>query len=128
MFEDATFKNYKIEENNTTIGVLGVNEELIKNGPFYKPFVREKMDKQITKIGIRNYDALNNHIITSMNDYYNRLMSASGTERKNMLNIYNRMYGMWKELHNYKKSNNLVEMDKTYDLFSYELYVLGYTN
>lgn len=128
MFIDETFKKYKIEENNTSLGILEVNEELVKNGPFYKPFAREKNDLQITKIGVRDYGALNKFIITSMNDYYARLMNASGIDRKTMLNAYNRMYGMWRELHNYKKSNNLVEMDTTYDLFSYELYVLGYTN
>ena len=62
-----------------------------------------------------------------MKDYYEKMMSASTNSEKNrMLTTYTHLYEMWKELYNAKKSNNIVEKDKMYDLFSYELYVLGY--
>jgi hypothetical protein len=43
-----------------------------------------------------------------------------------MLGVYKRLYSMWQDIHNYKINNNLKELDNTYDLLTYELYVLGY--
>ena len=126
MFIDTTFKKYKIDENNIAIGELEINPVIIEKCEFSYPFIRENIRKIITKIGNRDYEKLNKYIIDSMNEYFNRLNNASASEKKRMLVTYNRLYDMWKELHNYKKNNNLVEMDKVYDLFSYELYVLGY--
>ena len=128
MFVDAAFKKYKIDENDKSIGVIEANANLLKTNTFLKPLIRESRYKRIIKIGNRNYEVLNSYIIHSMNDYYNRLMVSSKSERPMMYNTYNRLYEMWKDLHSFKKENNLVEMDRTYDLFSYELYVLGYTN
>ena len=93
------------------------------------PFIRETDFKRVTKIGDRNYEKLNAYIIRCMKDYYERLMSSSSiSERSMMQKTYEHLYEMWNDLHNFKRNNNLVEMDKTYDLFSYELYVLGYTD
>ena len=128
MFVDATFKKYKIDENDISIGVVEANNELLRTNAFVRPFIREKGYKMVTKIGNRNYEVLNNYIINSMKDYYNRLVNSSKSERNRMSETYKHLYEMWTDLHNYKKNNNLVEMDKTYDLFSYELYVLGYTS
>ena len=55
-------------------------------------------------------------------------MNATETDRNGMLKTYQHLYNMWQELHNFKVSKNLKEIDKMYDLFSYELYVLGYIN
>ncbi len=127
MFTDTSFKKYTISEKEKLVGKLEINNELLISSKFLFPFVRENTSKMVIKIGDRNYEKLNNYIITSMKDYYNRLMnSESNSERKMMLTTYNHLYDMWKELYNLKKSNNIVEMDKAYDLFSYELYVLGY--
>ena len=128
MFVDAAFKKYKIDENDISIGVIEANNAILRTTEFLRPFIRENGYKRIMKIGNRNYEALNVYIINCMNDYYNRLMNATKSERSMMYNTYNRLYDMWKDLHNFKKENNLVEMDRTYDLFSYELYVLGNTN
>ncbi len=128
MFVDEAFKKYKIAENDASVGTLEVNHNLLANSVFIRPFIREKNYKMITKIGNRDYEVLNKYIISSLNNYYIRLQKATKSEYKRMFNTYNRLYDMWKDLHNFKKENNLVEMDKTYDLFSYELYVLGYTN
>lgn len=128
MFVDTEFKKYKIDENDVSIGVVEANNDLVRTNAFIRPFIRETGYKMVTKIGNRNYEVLNAYIINSMKDYYNRLVNSSKSERNRMRETYNHLYEMWTDLHNYKKSNNLVEMDKTYDLFSYELYVLGYTN
>ena len=128
MFVDAAFKKYKIDENDTSIGVIEANLELLRKADFIRPCIRENGYKTITKIGNRNYEKLNAYIVSCMKDYYNRLLNANKSNKDRINNTYNRLYEMWVELHEYKKENNLVEMDKVYDLFSYELYVLGYTN
>ncbi len=128
MFIDETLKKYKVDEKELSIGDIEVNTEIIKGTKFLRPFIRNKEKQTVIKIGSRNYEVLNAYIIQAMNDYYNRLINADENQRNMMSQTYNRLYEMWKELHNFKKSNNLVEMDKVYDLFTYELYVLGYEN
>lgn len=128
MFTDATLKKYNISEKNKFIGKLEVNDNLLLTEKFIHPLIREMGIKKVTKIGDRNYEKLNQYIINCLKDYYARLMNTTSTsERNRMLATYNHLYDMWRDLHNHKKGNNIVEMDKTYDLFSYELYVLGYT-
>lgn len=128
MFTDTSFHKFSIDEENKQIGKIEVNEELIKNNHFIRPFIRKNEKRTITKYGNRNYEELDQYIIACLNEYYNRLLAAPIEERNKMLAIYNRLYGMWQELHNYKISKNLEEMDKMYDIFSYELYLLGYIN
>ena len=128
MFADTTFKKFTIAEKDKLVGRLEINDNLIANNKFVRPFIRDIESKMITKVGNRNYEKLNTYIINSMNDYYNRLTNNSSvSEQQMMLSTYRHLYEMWRDLHTYKKNNNLVEMDKTYDLFSYELYVLGYS-
>lgn len=129
MFIDTTLKKFTISEQDKLIGRMEINEPLIASSLFFHPFIRESGIKTVTKIGDRDYIKLNEYIITSMKDYYNRLMSTSSVSEKNMMLVtYNHLYEMWTELYEYRKTGNLKEMDKTYDLFSYELYVLGYTD
>ena len=127
MFADTTFKKFTIAEKDKLVGRLEINDNLIANNKFVRPFIRDIESKMITKVGNRNYEKLNTYIINSMNDYYNRLTNNSSVSEQQMDNgEYKHLYEMWTDLHNYKRTNNIVEMDKTYDLFSYELYVLGY--
>ena len=129
MFTDVTLKKIMISEKDKMIGKMEVNDKLVSSSKFIRPFIRENGSKMVIKIGNRNYEELNKYIIKCMKDYYDKLMNSSSTsERSMMLKTYNHLYEMWNDLHNYKRSSNLVEMDKTYDLFSYELYVLGYMN
>ena len=126
MFTDASLKKFIVDENNTSIGKVEVNRDLLCTKNFIRPFIRTNDIKEITKVGNRNYVLLDQYIIKSLNDYYNKLINVSPTERTKMLEIYRRLYEMWQNLRNFKISKNLPEIDKTYDLFSYELYLLGY--
>ena len=126
MTNDTTFKKYTIDENNTIIGNLEVNVAILHSDNFIRPFIRKNLESEIVKFGNRDYQKLDQYVINSLNDYYNRLMSAPDSERLTMLKTYQRLYGMWQELRNFKISQDLNGIDKTYDLFSYELYVLGY--
>lgn len=128
MFTDVSFEKYTIDENNNMVGKIEVNSDIIKNEQFIRPFIREEEAREVTKLGNRNYALVDEYIITSLNQYYNRLMNATETDRNGMLKTYQHLYNMWQELHNFKVSKNLKEIDKMYDLFSYELYVLGYIN
>jgi hypothetical protein len=127
MFPDALYKKYNIDENNKLIGKIDVNSDLIKSADFIRPFIRNEGAREIIKFGTRDYEKLDNYIIASLNDYYNRLICASDEERNSMLTVYQRLYSMWQELYNHKLNHNLKELDNTYDLLTYELYVLGYT-
>lgn len=127
MFIDTTFRKFQISDKDKIIGKMNINDELIKKSSFVRPFIRENTNKMIVKVGNRDYNMLNNFIINSMQDYYDRLVnSKSSSEKDMMLKTYNHLYEMWQDLYNQKRIGNLSEMDKTYDLFSYELYVLGY--
>ena len=128
MFTDTTYKKFVVDENNISVGKIEVNNDLIKQANFIRPFKRESSILEVTKVGDRDYKKTEQYIIDSLNDYYNRLMSSTDIEKNNMLNTYNRLYGMWRELHNFKISKNLAEIEKMYNLFSYELYILGYIN
>lgn len=129
MFIDTTFKKFHISENDKIIGSLNINEKIIKDNTFMRPFIRNKETLTVTKIGDRNYEELNKFIINSLNDYYNQLVNSSSVSEKSMmLKTYNHLYEMWRDLYNARRTNNITEMDKIYDLFSYELYVLDYTS
>lgn len=129
MFIDTTFKKFHISENDKIIGSLNINEKIIKDNTFMRPFIRNKETLTVTKIGDRNYEKLNKFIINSLNDYYNQLVNSSSVSEKSMmLKTYNHLYEMWRDLYNARRTNNITEMDKIYDLFSYELYVLDYTS
>ncbi len=126
MFKDTYFPKFKVLENNTTIGELEVNQDFIKQNTFYQPMIREKETKEVLKVGTRDNEVIQKFIIASMNDYYNRLLNSNGNERNIMLTNYNRLYDLWKELFNYKRTNNITEINKTYDMFTYGLYLIGY--
>ncbi len=126
MFKDTYFPKFKVLENNTTIGELEVNQDFIKQNTFYQPMMREKETKEVLKVGTRDNEVIQKFIIASMNDYYNRLLNSNGNERNIMLTNYNRLYDLWKELFNYKRTNNITEINKTYDMFTYGLYLIGY--
>ncbi len=126
MYTEFFFKTYDVSENNISVGKLEVNLDLISKEQFIRPFIRESEPKTLKEINGLNYAELDQFIINSLNDYYNRLMSAPETEKLNMLNTYHHLYDMWRDLHNYKISKNLKEIEKMYNIFSYELYVLGY--
>ncbi len=126
MFKDTYFPKFKVLENNTTIGELEVNQDFIKQNTFYQPIIREKETKEVLKVGTRDNEVIQKFIIASMNDYYNRLLNSNGNERNIMLTNYNRLYDLWKELFNYKRTNNITEINKTYDMFTYGLYLIGY--
>ena len=128
MFTETTLKKFSIDEENNSIGKVEVNIDILKNEKFYYPFIRENTNQEIIRYGNRDYQEFEQFIITSLNDYYTRLMKSSGIEYNNMLKIYERLYEMWQDLYNFKLSKNIEEINKIYDVFSYELYLLGFTN
>ena len=126
MITDASLKKYTVDENSILVGKIEANVDLLQAEDFVEPFNRKPMAVEITKFGNRDYKALDDYIVHSLNDYYNRMMAATESEKKNMLKVYCHLYDMWQDLHNCKVTKNFDELDKVYDLFSYELYVLGY--
>ncbi len=127
MYDDTMYKTYRITEEGKELGTIKANINILNND-FLKPFIREYSPKYIIKIGTKDYETINTYIINSMKDYYQKLLNANPNELDNMNKNYQHLYKMWEELHTYKKNKDFVNMDKTYDMISYELYLLGYMN
>lgn len=125
MFEDETLKSFLIDLDNKSVGKIDVNIDLLSNN-FCFPFDRNKNLLTVEKVGNRDYTKLDNFIIKTMNMYYNKMMEVNGSEKDLMLNNYNHLYSIWRDLHNYKLDKNLIEIDATYDAMLFELYLLGF--
>lgn len=125
MFEGATYKSFLIDLDNKSVGKIDVNLDLLNN-KFGFPFERSKTSLILEKVGNRDYAKLDNFIIKTINMYYNKMMEVNGSEKDLMLNNYNNLYSIWRDLHNYKTDKNLTEIDATYDAMLFELYLLGF--
>ena len=106
MFTDASLKKYTVDENSVLVGKIEANADILRAEDFVEPFIRDKMAVEITKLGNRDYQKLDQYIITSLNDYYNRMMSAEEIEKKKMISVYRHLYDMWQDLHNFKITKN----------------------
>ena len=127
MFTDNTFLKFKIATKESLVGDLAVNSNLLKNYDFYHPFVRFNSPKEVVKYGNRNNEVIEQYIVKCLNDYYIKLTSTTDmVERPKMLDKYMHLYSMWRELYIYKNANDLVGINNMYDLFLYELYIMGY--
>lgn len=127
MFTDDTFLKFKISTKESLIGNLTVNSNLLKDYDFYHPFVRLTNSREVTKYGNRDVQRVEEYIIKCLNDYYAKLVATTDLEeRPKMLDKYTHLYGMWRELYTYKSAGDLVSMNKMYDLFLYEFYIMGY--
>ncbi len=125
MFNDTSFKSFLIDLDNKSIGKIDVNLNILNN-KFKIPFIRKDKPILVERIGNRDYQKLDEFIIKTMNEYYNKMINSVGSEKDLMLNNYNHLYSIWRDLHNYKISKNIVEIDNTYDALLFELYLLGY--
>ena len=128
MISNSQSRKYKLEENNVNLGTLIVSK-FIKNPSFYKmPFTKNKKQTLI-KIGNGDYSDFDNFIITSLNDYYTKLSSPSDLETKEkMLSDYTILYSLWSSICQKKEENNIVELNNLYNIISYGLYLLGYSD
>ncbi len=129
MFTEDTFSKFKISTKEAVVGDLTVNNDLLKQYDFYHPFTRINYFKEVTKYGTRDALAIEQYIVNCLNDYYVKLVNNTNIEERNkMLDKYVHLYGMWRELYTYKNAQDLISMNNMYDMFLYELYIIGYVS
>lgn len=126
MFAKCDFKTLELNDNSNYLGIVKVNESLLKRADLNQPINRDKNPKLLIKVGKRDYAKCDEFIITSLNDYYNRMSSATQKDREMMLLNYNRLYESWTNLNQAKSNQDFSNLDEQYDSLSYQLYLLGY--
>ncbi len=126
MFSKCDFKVLELNDNSIYIGIVKLNDSLLKKANIMQPIIRDTSFKQIKKVDKKNYATYDEFIITSLNDYYNRMSSASQKDREMMLINYNRLYESWTKLNQAKSTQDFKDLDEQYDSLSYQLYLLGY--
>lgn len=126
MLATSQSKKYTISENQKRIGNVTVSD-FIKEGSFYKIPFQEAPKMEVIKIGNGDYSDFDSFIISSLNDYYQKLNTPSDLETKEkMLDDYTKLYSLWTEICNKKEANALAELTDLYNKMSYGLYLLGY--
>lgn len=113
-------------EKDTLIGKLKLSK-FIKDIKLYKfPFVKTNT-KILVKVGTGDYNDFDSFIISSLNDYYNKLSNPTDLDTKeNMLEKYKQLYSLWSEICSAKENNEVVKLNQLYNKISYGLYLLGY--
>lgn len=126
MFSKCDFKILELNDNFNFMGIVKLNDSLLKRANFIQPIFRNTSPLIIQKVGKKDYHQYDEFIITSLNDYYNRMSSASQKDREMMLLNYNRLYESWTKLNQAKSNQDFSNLDEQYDSLSYQLYLLGY--
>ena len=115
---------YTINDNKNCIGKIFVSK-FIKNLDSYKiPFIRTEK-KDLIKIGIGDYEDFDSFIISSLNDYFNKI-NDDVLNKDEMLDNYTKLYSLWSNICECKENNNLVKLNEFYNKISYGLCLLGY--
>lgn len=113
-------------EKQNLIGKIKLSK-FIKNINSYKLPFEKTNKKTLIKIGTGDYSDFDSFIISSLNDYYNKLSNPTDLDTKeNMLDNYKRLYSLWASICEAKEQNNIVELNNLYNKISYGLYLLGY--
>lgn len=113
-------------ENQILIGKLKISKFIKEVNSYKIPFIKTGK-KILIKIGIGDYSDFDSFIISSLNDYYNKLNNPTDLDTKeNMLEDYKRLYSLWTKICYSKEHNDIIELNTLYNKISYGLYLLGY--
>ena len=125
MFQNPEYKDLQWLDNGLQKGSIHVNTDFDFKKPTIRPFDRTKKGT-VLSIGRVNYGLLDNFIITSLNDYYQKAMTCKEAELKDkMLKEYNDLYLLWYTINQAKQQQN-PNLNSYYDDLVYRLYLLGY--
>ena len=115
---------YNINDGGNLLGQIVVSD-FIKSTQKYKvPFI--KISKQIlVKVGTGDYDDFDSFIVSSLNDYYNKITKDTINREENIEN-YTKLYSLWSKICECKENDNAVKLNELYNKISYGLYLLGY--
>ena len=127
MLELTGMKQLQFLDKGQIIGKVYYNEKF----PFAKekarPFVRNK--KMVIKSDGRvNYALLDQFVISSLTDYYQKISNIKDAEeRAKQINEYQRLYYLWQKVMQAKQTND-INLNSYYDDIVYQLYLRGYRN
>lgn len=127
MLELTGFQQLQFLDKGQIIGKIYYNA----NFPFAKekarPFVRNKA-MVIKSDGRVNYALLDQFVISSLTDYYQKISSIKNAdERTTQINEYQKLYYLWQKVMQAKQTND-VNLNSYYDDIVYQLYLRGYRN
>lgn len=127
MFGTTDLKVYNLIDNNKYSGIVHYNPHFSFGKTTTRPFIRCKL-RIIQTIGRVNYELLDQFIITSLNDYYNKLLNIKDTNaRVKATEEYQQLYFLWQTIFQ-AKQNSDPKLNSYYDDLVYRLYLLGYRN
>lgn len=117
---------YDINYGENEKGNLLVSSFINKGKEYKLPFL--SMPKlNLVKIGNGNHANFDEFIIESLNDYYSKLSGPGdlGTKEK-MLEDYKKLYSLWLQICECKEKNDVLRINKLYNMISYGLFLIGY--
>lgn len=127
MFHIADLKNYNLIDNGKIIGTVSYNPKFNFALETTRPFIRCKL-RVLEKVGRVNYNMLDNYIVSSLNDYYNKMANIKDVSLRNKsITEYQQLYYLWQKVMTAKKEND-PNTNSYYDDIVYRLYILGYRN
>ena len=125
MFQNPEYKDLQWLDNDLQKGSIHVNTDFDFKKPTIRPFDRTKKGT-VLSIGRVNYGLLDNFIITSLNDYYQKGMLTKDEYKRNaFIKEYNELYILWYTINQAKNTQN-PNLNSYYDDLAYRLYLLGY--
>ena len=125
MFGTSELKKMNLIMDDKNIGMISYNPLVNFKDNFKRPFIRNK-EIFITKIGRVSYKMLDSIIITSLNDYYGKIINTKNEEEKAKKTYeYQELYALWQNVAKAKSVND-VNINLYYDDLVYRLYLLGY--
>ena len=122
MFGKLELTEWNLEDFGQLVGVVKGNLPKLKNDEFSPLLLRVNQKYRVLQIGRVNYQYLDNFIIRSLNDYYQKLNIGPKEEIEKKVKTYNRLYQSWNAINQAKKNPDLT----LNDLYDAIVYLLGY--
>lgn len=127
MLELTGMKQLQFLDKGQIIGKVYYNEKFPFSKEKARPFIRNK--KMVIKSDGRvNYALLDQFVISSLTDYYQKISNnKDAEERAKQINEYQRLYYLWQKVMQAKQTND-INLNSYYDDIVYQLYLRGYRN
>ena len=119
MFSSATKKELQFLNNGVNVGLVRYNSSYSFQEKTTRPFIRNK-GREVLILGRVNYALLDQFIIQSLNDYYNKISFVkNGKEREQKVLEYNTLYQLWYQVNQARQTND-IRLNSFYDDILYQ--------
>lgn len=125
MFQKIKLTEWNLEDNGIFIGTVKGNLQKLRGDEFSPLLERDKKKYRVLQVGRVNYTYLDQFIIKSMNDYYQRINIGTPEEAQKKMAIYRQLYSLWTSINQAKATPDLA-LNDLYDSMVYQLFLLGY--